>query len=389
MPTARHDIWDVVVVGAGPAGCAAAAAVLAELPDARLLVLDRAVFPRDKVCGDGIAAEVEDALAGLGFDVDAVFADAPAITELTLTSPGGTSASRAMHRPVHVIPRAVFDARLVADLRRRDVQVRQHRVRTVDLAADMVVLDGALRARVVIGADGAASVVRRALHPRPQPAGTVAIAMRGYAGEPGWQHGEQVISMTKKHWPAYAWSFPIGDGRANVGYGQLVSENLTRAHLLARMADLLPGLGSPTELRAHMLPMSSGRPPITDGRVLLAGDAQSLINPLTGEGIFYAVTSGDLAGRSAAACARRGDPGATYRHLMRRSLGRHLRHTDVMARLGGRPGLIDAGVRAAAGDQHCFDDLVRLGLADGAITARILSRLRPSLPRLARRETHR
>jgi flavin-dependent dehydrogenase len=140
-----------------------------------------------------------------------------------------------------------------------------------------------------------------------------------------------------------------------------------------RLAELLPEATSDmTSVRGHHLPLTTGRPDIPDGRVLLAGDAQSLINPITGEGIFYAVVSGALAGQAAA----EPNPGGTYRQLLRRKLGRHLRHTTALARLGRWPGLIDAGVRAAAADQRVFDDLVDLGLADGRLTARTVARLR-------------
>ena len=92
--------------------------------------------------------------------------------------------------------------------------------------------------------------------------------------------------MYGRNWPAYAWSFPLGDGRANVGYGELLTGRApTRAAMLDRMRELLPGLDpAPTRLRAHRLPLSPGRPAVADGRVLLAGDALSLINPLSGEG---------------------------------------------------------------------------------------------------------
>ena len=101
-----------------------------------------------------------------------------------------------------------------------------------------------------------------------------------------------------------------------------------------------------------------------------------MINPFTGEGIFYAVTSGMLAGRAAAAALRTGaDAGAGYRHAMRRRLGRHLRHTSALARLSGWHGLIEAGIRAARADQRCFDELVDFGLSDGLLTPRLISRL--------------
>src|SRR5215217_6767248 len=118
--------WDVVVVGGGPAGAACAAAARRADPAARVLVLDRADFPRDKVCGDGIAPEALDVLAGLGMDPEAVTAGYPEVPRL-----------------------------------------RRHVVRRVVVEPSHVEVDGTLTAGVLVGADGAESVVRRALAVRP------------------------------------------------------------------------------------------------------------------------------------------------------------------------------------------------------------------------------
>jgi flavin-dependent dehydrogenase len=195
-----------------------------------------------------------------------------------------------------------------------------------------------------------------------------AIAIRGYAPEPADAAGVQLIATTEQRWPAYAWSFPLGDGRANVGYGELVSSGVTRGGLLAGLERLLPGV-QPVGLKGHRLPLSTERPRQPDGRVLLAGDAASLINPLTGEGIFYAVLSGTLAGRAA---VRGADAGRAYRQALHGRLGRHLRHSSAAARLSDWPRLMDAAFRAAAADQRVFDDVVHLGLADGRLTPRTL-----------------
>jgi len=74
--------YDVVVVGAGPAGCAAAAAALQARPNARVAILDRATFPRDKPCGDGVAGEVVDLLDRLGLDGPAVVAGYQPVSRL-------------------------------------------------------------------------------------------------------------------------------------------------------------------------------------------------------------------------------------------------------------------------------------------------------------------
>jgi geranylgeranyl reductase family protein len=378
-PVDRPDpaVWDVVVVGAGPAGSAAALAALRRDPAARILLLDRSTFPRDKACGDGIAPEALDVLAALGApDVVAGFAPVPSFR---LTTAGGAQVARRMRRPTHVVPRSVFDARLLAAATGRGAQLVEHRVRRIDVRPDLIVLDGEIAARAVIGADGAHSAVRRELGVPPARAGTVALALRGYARTPPGGDGEQAIRLARGRWPAYAWTFPIGDGWSNVGYGELLTHApVTREQLLERLAALLPtGLEDLRDLRAHRLPLSTGRPRLRDGRVLLAGDAQSLINPFTGEGIHYAVLSGALSG---AAALDGPGAGATYRRALRRELGTHLRHTGAVAMLTRGPGLVDGAVRAAARRQGVFDDLVELGLGRGRLHPGTLARVVSSVP---------
>jgi flavin-dependent dehydrogenase len=112
------------------------------------------------------------------------------------------------------------------------------------------------------------------------------------------------------------------------------------------------------------------------GRPDAAGrDAAGLINPMTGEGIYYAVATGVLAGRAAASALRAGDAGAPVHAIGSLSaalLARHLRHTAVASRLVGHTRRGVAGIRAAARDQAVFDDLVEVGLGQGLLTARAL-----------------
>jgi geranylgeranyl reductase family protein len=373
------EIWDVVVVGAGPAGAAAALSARRTRPDARVLLLDRAAFPRDKSCGDGIAPQALDELARLG--AAHVLADRVPIRVLRITAPNGTQVVSTLRRPDHVVPRTLFDARLVDAAVASGAALERRTVRRLEVRADCVVLDGEVAGRVVIGADGANGVVRRLAGLPRQPATATAVAVRGYAAAPPGEP-EQRIVMAEKDWPAYAWSFAAGDGTANVGFGMLLPslravEGSGRAALHGRLTALLPGVEA-ERLVSHHLPLSTSRPSQPAGRVLLVGDAMSLINPLTGEGIFYALLSGRLAGAAAVAD---GDAGRAYARALRGELGRHLRHTTLLARLTERPGVVDAGVAAAGRSVRAFDDLAELGLGRGLITPALVGGLARSIVR--------
>ena len=364
------EVWDVVVVGAGPAGSAAALGALLRRPDARVLVLDRADFPRDKSCGDGIAPHVVDVVRALGApDPTAGF---PPVHRLHLVGPRGSSVVRTMPRSTKVVPRTIFDARLVSAAVAAGAVLRRHTVRSLKQRKDCVVIDGEVAARAIVGADGVNGVVRRSLGLAPNPPRAMAVALRAYATTPAGHEHEQYMIMSGTGWPAYAWSFPIGDGTANVGYGMVLEDGAaSRSRLEHELHRLLPGLGEIRNARAHRLPLSTSRPRQPDGRVVLAGDAASLINPFTGEGIYYAVRSGSMAGIAA---LRGAAAGRSARTTLQRRLGSHLRATSTIAMLGRSRSVVDAGIRAASREQMIFDDLVEVGLADGRLTGRALAR---------------
>lgn len=372
-------MWDVVVVGAGPAGSAAALAALRVRPDARVLLLDRAAFPRDKACGDGIAPHALDVLSDLG--LPGLVDDHRPVHRLHLGFPAGPVAAGGMRRPARVVPRAVLDARIRDGALAAGAVPGRRTVRGVAPLPDGegLLVDGELVARTVVAADGAGSVLRRGLGLPANGPGHVAMALRGYAPVRDDLAHEQRIVFAEQDQPAYAWSFPVGDGRANVGYGEVLRAGrpLSKAHLLDRLEGLLPGTTAGGQgWRGHHLPLSSRRPRQPDGRLLLVGDAMSLVNPLTGEGIYYAVLSGACAGAAAVAAATAdggADPGRTYRRMLDRRLGTHLRHTSAVSALARVPSVVPAGVRAAARDARVFDDLVELGLGRGLLRPRTLA----------------
>ena len=171
-----------------------------------------------------------------------------------------------------------------------------------------------IAARVLVGADGAHSVVRASLG--SAGSGRRALALRGYSPTPDSRRGRQVIRYGDRRQPSYAWAFDRGDGLTNVGYGEFVDdhrtldgEGVTRAILLEQLDRLLPGsVEGGVGWRAHHLPLSGWRWRQPDGPVLLTGDAAGLVNPMTGEGIYYAVATGVLAGRAASQALARGHP---------------------------------------------------------------------------------
>jgi geranylgeranyl reductase family protein len=372
----RSD-WDLIVVGAGPAGASTALSAIHAGPRLRVLLLDRADFPRDKSCGDGLAPHVFDRLSRIG--VTGVEDGWTPLTRLELAR-GSSSVSRTMARPVYVIPRAVFDARLVERAVAAGATLVRHRVTEVRVTDEGIELDGLFRAPVVVGADGAHSVLRGHLG---LPAGRRALAIRGYAPTPPERRGTQVIRYGDRRQPSYAWAFDRGDGLSNVGYGELLpderADSPTRALLLDQLERLLPGsVEAGEQWKAHHLPLSGWTWEQPDGPVLLVGDAAGLINPMTGEGIYYAVATGITAGRAAAQAFRAAAPahaGMLHRRAVRALLGRHLKHTWTAARLSQSATVVEGGIRAAQRDGRVFDELVELGLGDGRISQHLVGHL--------------
>jgi flavin-dependent dehydrogenase len=170
--------WDLVVVGAGPAGASTALAALHADPSLRVLLLDRSDFPRDKSCGDGIAPHCFERLASIG--VTGVETGWTPLTRLELAR-GEQSVEGTMARPVHVIPREVFDARLVERAVARGAELRRDKVVSVRMVSngtgqDKTIVNETFSARVVVGAHGAHTVVRSMLG---HPHGRRALAIRG------------------------------------------------------------------------------------------------------------------------------------------------------------------------------------------------------------------
>jgi len=381
VPQAQH--WDLVIVGAGPAGSAAAIAALRARPEARVLLLDRSPRGRDKVCGDGIAPHVVRELDLLG-----VSATDPSeyVGTVRLIGPGGDRAGAVTSDPGYVVARAEFDARLLDSAIAAGAEFEVAKVARITQAAASVTIDDRFTAPIVIGADGSNSIVRRQIGEPANRGRSLAVAIRGYARTPAGDPRELVIRWDSQRAGGlcYAWAFPTAHGTTNVGYGMSAgAPDHSRANLEHRLRVLLPEFDlDGVTLTGHTLPLTVARPRAAVGRALLVGDAASLINPFTGEGIFSAIVSGALAGRAAIEAP---DAAAiAYPRALAARFGRQYRQTSALYRIIDSPVVLDTVVRAARRDRRLFDRLLEVGLGDAAFTLGDLARFGLHVRRPAR-----
>ncbi len=365
--------WDLIVAGAGPAGSAAAVAALRERPDARVLILDREPMGRDKVCGDGIAPHALLELERLGIDATEPEEE---VGRVRLVAPSGAGESAVVDSPGRVVPRAHFDERMLRAAIAAGAEFRVERVTTVEQhAATSTALVNAHTSRVVIGADGSNSIVRRALGEPSNRGRALAVAIRGYAPTPASAPREIMLRWDSRRAGGlcYAWAFPTAHGTTNVGYGMSsAAPNHDRASLVRRLGELLPEYDvRGVELKGHTLPLTVRKPRPAVGRVLLVGDAASLISPFTGEGIYSAIVSGALAGRAAVTAA---DPCADYTRALRARFGRQHRQARWLYPLIDFRIVLNTVINAAQHDRRMFERLLDVGLGDAAFSVADLLR---------------
>jgi len=383
---------NICILGAGPGG-ATAALHLANAGQPCLL-LDRATFPRDKVCGDALSGKVlaelkridavlPSRLEALAEQIPSWGIDFYAPNGRKLAVPFKPGYNPATDRAAgHISKRLAFDNFLIEEVRRRPeidfregADVTQHE-RQPDGSWLLKATDGMpmARARLLLVANGAQSGFARqigghALEPAHHCAGLRAY-YRGVLG----LHPDNFIELhfIKDFLPGYLWVFPLPNGEANVGVGMLTEAvSKKKVNLRERLADMLQnhpalkdrfaGAERLGPVRGFGLPLGSKRRVLSGENYMLLGDAASLIDPFSGEGISHAMVSGrhaaDWAGRALAArdfspVFLRGYDVAVYNRL-----GQELRLSRAMQRLLNYPALFNFIANRAANNPTLAETL--------------------------------
>lgn len=355
---------ETAIVGAGPAGAAAAHTLAAAGHD--VLLIDKATFPRDKFCGDGLTTLCLRQLEEMGFSVENVPSFTP-VHGAVLRSPSG----RRLDIPLPPGPglyaavarRQELDAALVEFAASAGAATRfGSKIVAVDATDDAIVLTDdsgtQITAAQCIAADGMWSPVRKML----------GLDMDRYRGE--WHAFRQYFenvgpAAASELWiwfepdvlPGYVWSFPVGDRRANVGFGILRGGDVSTQDMKALWPELLQrphireviGADARPESphRAWPIPARIDKAPLVGPRTFFIGDAATACDTLTGEGIGQALMTGREAARSILDAPCSFDAAsASYQSVVRSELVADHRMAAALGRLMASPKVAEVVLRA-------------------------------------------
>ena len=367
--------FDVVIVGAGPAGTSAA--IKLAQSHLQVALLDKATFPRDKTCGDALSVDVINQLRLLSetlaadfetlqnkipsygvkiFSPDHNYIDIPFIDK-NVKSCG------------YVSPRLHFDNLLFNYAKQlSNVHVYENcTVKAVSIDDDKATLQtsaGIFNAKMVVGADGAHSIISKSLSDIRVEKEHYSAGLRVYYEGVSGFHEDGFIELHffKNILPGYLWIFPLADNKANVGIGVLSSvvskkkinlketlQNLlkTHPHLAARFKDAKPL----ETIKGYGLPLGAKKRNLSGQRFVLTGDAAALIDPFTGEGIANAIRSGRVAAEHIKHCFKRNDFSAAlnkdYDKEIYRRMSKEFKISKTLQRVVKYPGLFNFVVRKA------------------------------------------
>ncbi len=327
------ESYDVAIVGAGPGGAMCALGLKAS--GLRVAILDKATFPRDKICGDALSGKVPEALSMHSPDLlkdFERFSEKLSTTALRLVSPSGDCLEIAFtprhysgSALGHISTRLAFDNFLVEKLRAAPNISLLESCRLNSLSVDatgahLFCNNRIIKTKLVIGADGAHSLVAKRLANFTVDPRHYSAAVRAYISGIRDTRPENYVEfyILKDILPGYLWIFPLPNGMANVGMGILSSAlHKQRLNLREKLLEILSThpLIAPRFKQAKIvdgvkgfgLPLGSRRFQISGERFMLVGDAASLIDPLTGEGIGEAMLSGNFAAKQVLDCFEKND----------------------------------------------------------------------------------
>ena len=382
--TPTGDDADVIVVGAGPSG-ATAAYYLAQA-GLDVLLLEKSRFPREKVCGDGLTPRAVKSLVGMGISVTEQdgwvrnkglrVIGAGKRLELPwpeLASYPGYGLVRTRHDLDETLARRAekAGARLHEGVTVTAPVSSERTGRITGVAAKAA--DGGkdltYRARVVVAADGNSSRLSLAMGLPKRDDRPLGVAVRTYYRTD--RHDDDYLESWLDLWdgdrllPGYGWIFGMGDGTSNVGLG-LLNTSAAFGHtdyhaLLRKWLKGMPAEWGFTEenrtqpIRGAALPMGFNRTPHYHQGLLLAGDAGGMVNPFNGEGIAYAMESGEILARTivqALARSRRAETErvlAGYPHALNQAYGGYYALGRTFVKLIGKPTLMRIATKHSMG----------------------------------------
>ncbi|MBA4146758.1 MAG: geranylgeranyl reductase family protein [Verrucomicrobia bacterium] len=297
--------WDVIVVGAGPAGGAAAASLASK--GVRVLLVDRSKFPREKVCGDALVPEAMDALERIGLK-ETVCAHSITLPGYTLVSPSGAAVN--LNSPVTLLQRRALDTLISARAIANGAVFAQGKFQNaearLDGDVDCTLSDMRFRCRILIVAPGADLSSLRSLGFSIQFNKPEGVAIRRYYRSSGGPE-RPYFFLKEAFLPGYAWIFPLGDDYYNVGCGTFLTQSKKmNASLMNAFEQFLEDdpvarklvlqSSEATPLRGASL--RCGMPTIEhalQGRIMLAGEAIGTTITGWGEGVSKAMETGLLA----------------------------------------------------------------------------------------------
>ena len=366
---------DVIVVGAGPAGATTAFYLAQSGLD--VLLLEKSRFPREKVCGDGLTPRAVKALVGMGISVTEQdgwvrnkglrVIGAGKRLELPwpeLASYPGYGLVRARTDFDETLARRAQQAgaRLLEGVTVTGPVLSERTGRITGVAARPAGEEGerTYSARVVVAADGNSSRLSVAMGLRKRDDRPLGVAVRAYYQTP--RHDDDYLESWLDLWdgdrllPGYGWIFGMGDGTSNVGLGLLNTSaafgNTDYHALLRKWLKGMPAEWGFTEenrtapVRGAALPMGFNRTPHYFNGLLLVGDAGGMVNPFNGEGIAYAMESGEILARTIAQALARGRTTETervlagYPHALNETYGGYYALGRYFVKLIGKPALM-------------------------------------------------